>query len=93
MARQAVKGPTSWADAKPPLEEAIKLDPNVGDGDHYGAAHFELAEVLLHLDDEKGALDEYTKAIQTQARHARLLRPARRALPPPQPRRPRPSRC
>ena len=63
MARQAVKGPTSWADAKPPLEEAIKLDPNVGDGDHYGAAHFELAEVLLHMDDEKGALEEYSKAI------------------------------
>ena len=36
---------------------AIKLDPNVGDGDHYGAAHFELAEVLFHMDDEKGALD------------------------------------
>jgi tetratricopeptide (TPR) repeat protein len=66
MARQAVKGPTSWADAKPPLEQAIQLDPNVGDGDHYGAAHFELAEVLLHMDDEKGALDEYTKAIQSK---------------------------
>lgn len=66
MARQAVKGPTSWADAKAPLEEAIKLDPNVGDGDHYGAAHFELAEVLLHMDDEKGALDEYTKAIMSR---------------------------
>lgn len=66
MARQAVKGPTSWADAKSPLEQAIALDPNVGDGDHYGAAHFELAEVLLHMDDEKGALDEYTKAIQAK---------------------------
>jgi tetratricopeptide (TPR) repeat protein len=66
MARQAVKGPTSWADAKPPLEQAIQLDSNVGDGDHYGAAHFELAEVLLHMDDEKGALDEYTKAIQSK---------------------------
>ncbi len=66
LARQAVKGPTSWADAKAPLEEAIRLDPNVGDGDHYGAAHFELAEVLLHLDDEKGAIEEYTKAIQSK---------------------------
>jgi tetratricopeptide (TPR) repeat protein len=66
LARQAVKGPTSWADAKAPLEEAIKLDPNVGDGQNYGAAHFELAEVLLHADDEKGALDEYTKAIQSK---------------------------
>lgn len=60
LARQAAKGPTSWADAKQPLEEAIKLDPNLAD------AHFELAEVLLHLDDEKGALDEYTKAINTK---------------------------
>ena len=66
LARQAVKGPTSWADAKGPLEEAIKLDPNVGDGDNSGAAHFELAEVLLHLDDEAGALREYTAAIQAK---------------------------
>ena len=74
LARQAVKGPTSWADAKGPLEESIKLDPN---GPHYpsgggwdaknaGATHFELAEVLYHMDDEKGALDEYTKAIQVK---------------------------
>lgn len=63
LARQAVKGPTSWVDAKGPLEEAIKLDPNVGDAEHSGAAHFELAEVLLHMDDEAGALREYTAAI------------------------------
>ncbi len=74
LAKQAVKGPTSWADAKAPLEESLKLDPY---GPHYptgagwdaknaGATHFELAEVLYHLDDEKGALDEYTKAVQTK---------------------------
>src|SRR4051794_25723353 len=34
LARQAVKGPTGWADAKGPLEEAIKLDANIAD------AHF-----------------------------------------------------
>lgn len=60
LARQAVKGPTSWADAKGPLEEAIKLDPNLAD------AHFELAEVHLHLDDEAGAVESYTKAITTK---------------------------
>ena len=60
LARQAVKGPTSWADAKGPLEEAIKLDPNIAD------AHFELAEVHLHLDDEAGAIESYTKAITTK---------------------------
>src|SRR5690606_12884374 len=39
-------GGTGWADAKGPLEEAIRLDPNIAD------AYFELAEVHLHLDDE-----------------------------------------
>jgi tetratricopeptide (TPR) repeat protein len=58
LARQAVKGPTSWTDAKGPLEQAIKLDDNLAD------AHFELAEVLLRLDDESGALKEYTEAIE-----------------------------
>ncbi len=60
LARQAVKGPTGWGDAKGPLEEAIKLDPNIAD------AHFELAEVHLHLDDEASALQSYTKAITTK---------------------------
>lgn len=59
-ARMAVKGPTSWAEAKEPLEQAIAKDPNLAD------AHFELAEVLLHLDDEQGALRSYTKAIETK---------------------------
>ncbi len=75
LARQAVKGPTSWADAKAPLEEAIKLDnnaPNFPKGENgwdpqnAGSAHFELAEVLLHMDDEKGALEEYSKAVQSK---------------------------
>jgi tetratricopeptide (TPR) repeat protein len=57
LAKQAEKGPVSWADAKGPLEEAIKLDPNLAD------AHFELAEVYLHLDDEAAALQSYTNAI------------------------------
>lgn len=57
LAQQAQKGPVGWADAKGPLEEAIKLDPNIAD------AHFELAEVQLHLDDEANALQSYTNAI------------------------------
>lgn len=60
LAQQAQKGPTGWAEAKVPLEEAIKLDPNIAD------AHFELAEVLLHLDDEAGALQSYGKAIMAK---------------------------
>jgi tetratricopeptide (TPR) repeat protein len=59
-ARLAAKGPNSWAEAKEPLEQAIAKDTNLAD------AHFELAEVLLHLDDEQGALRSYTKAIETK---------------------------
>lgn len=60
LIKQAEKGPTGWGDAKQPLEEAIKLDPNIAD------AHFDLGEVLFHLDDEAGALQAYTKAINTK---------------------------
>lgn len=60
LEQQAIKGPTSWTEAKAPLENAQKLDPNLGD------AFFDDANVLLHLDDEKGALDNYTKAIMAQ---------------------------
>lgn len=74
LARQAEKGGASWADAKGPLEESLKLDPNgpnypVGekwDSINAGSAAFELAEVQLHLDDEAGALQSYTKAIEAK---------------------------
>lgn len=74
LARQAEKGPTSWADAQGPLEESIKLDPNGPsypsgkgwDAQNAGAAYFELAEVKLRMDDEAGALQAYTKAIETK---------------------------
>ncbi len=58
LEQQAKKGPTSWAEAKAPLETAISKDPNMAD------AYEELAEVQLHLDDESGALQSYTKAIE-----------------------------
>ncbi len=48
----------SFADARAPLEKAIALDAN------YADPEYDLAEVLLHLGDEKGALEHYTKAIQ-----------------------------
>lgn len=56
----AEKGPTSWSEAKGPLEEAISKDPNIAD------AYYLLAETMLHLDDEAGALKNYTKAIETK---------------------------
>jgi tetratricopeptide (TPR) repeat protein len=60
LMKQAEKGPTGWGDAKQPLEEAIKLDPNLAD------AQFDLGEVNFHLDDEATALAQYTKAIQVK---------------------------
>jgi tetratricopeptide (TPR) repeat protein len=60
LAQQAQKGPVGWGEAKAPLEEAIKLDNNIAD------AHFELAEVFLHMDDEASAMQEYTKAIMAK---------------------------
>lgn len=74
LARQAEKGEASWADAKGPLEESIKLDsngPNYPAGEKWdavnaGSSYFELAEVQLRLDDEAGALQSYTKAIEAK---------------------------
>lgn len=51
------KGP--WQDARTLLEKAVALDPGLSD------AHYELAEVLLHMGDEHGALVHYSKAVET----------------------------
>jgi tetratricopeptide (TPR) repeat protein len=56
----ADKGQGSWADAKTPFQTAIQLDPN------YGQAYGELAWVLLHTDDEAGAIQNWTKALETK---------------------------
>jgi tetratricopeptide (TPR) repeat protein len=56
----AETGAGSWADVKAPLQTAIQLDPN------YATAYGELAWVLLHLDDEVGAMQNWTKALQTK---------------------------
>ncbi len=56
----AEKGGASWADAKPPFQTAVQLDPN------YGEAYGELAWVLIHTDDEAGALQNWTKALEMQ---------------------------
>jgi len=58
IVQQAEKGPTSWSDAKEPLETAAKLDPN------YSDPNFDLGNVYLHLDQEKDALEHWTKAIE-----------------------------
>ncbi|MCL2776955.1 MAG: tetratricopeptide repeat protein [Polyangiaceae bacterium] len=72
LSQLASKGSVAYNDAKVPLEESIRLDPNgpnypaannEWDAKNAGAAHFELAEVLLHLDKEADALKYYTQAI------------------------------
>lgn len=55
---QAEKGPTSWDEAKDPLEMCIKLDPN------YEDCYYHLGEVYLQTDDEQRALENWTKAVQ-----------------------------
>jgi tetratricopeptide (TPR) repeat protein len=60
LEQQAEQGKGSWADAKAPLQQAIELDPNIGQ------AYGELAWVLLHLDDEAGALSNWTKALEVK---------------------------
>lgn len=48
----------TWADARTPLETAIAIDPNLAE------AYGELGWVSLHLDDDAGALQRWTTAIQ-----------------------------
>ncbi len=55
----AEKGTGPWADAKAPFQMAAQLDPNLGE------AYGELAWVLLHTDDEPGAMQNWTKALET----------------------------
>jgi tetratricopeptide (TPR) repeat protein len=56
----AEKGDGPWADAKAPFQTAIQLDPN------YGQAYGELAWVMIHGDDEAGAIQNWTKALEVQ---------------------------
>jgi tetratricopeptide (TPR) repeat protein len=56
----AEKGAGPWADAKAPFETTVQMDPN------YAQAYGELAWVLLHLDDEAGAIQNWTKALETK---------------------------
>jgi len=58
LRKLAEKGPTGWADAKEPLQQAISKDPNFAD------AYYDLGEVYLHLDDEAGAIQQWSKAIE-----------------------------
>lgn len=58
--QQATKGGAAWGDAKQPFETAVQIDPNLSQ------AYEELGEVQLHSDDEQGAIQKYTKAIETK---------------------------
>ncbi len=56
----AEKGDGPWGDAKAPFLAAIQIDPNLG------KAYGELAMVLLHGDDEVGAIQNWSKALEVQ---------------------------
>lgn len=52
------KQKSAWEEAKEPLVKCIEADPR------FAHCYFELALVNLFLDDEQGALENYSKAIQ-----------------------------
>jgi tetratricopeptide (TPR) repeat protein len=52
-------GGGGWAEAKAPFLTAVQIDPN------YGSAYGELGRILLYSDDEAGAIQNWTKALQT----------------------------
>ena len=56
----AESGGGPWADAKGPLGEATQIDPNLA------KAYGELGLVQLHGDDEAGAIQSWTKALETK---------------------------
>jgi tetratricopeptide (TPR) repeat protein len=56
----AEKGDGPWADAKVPFQTAIQLDSNLSQ------AYGELAIVLLHGDDEAGAIQNWSKALEAK---------------------------
>jgi tetratricopeptide (TPR) repeat protein len=58
LTQVADQGNGPWADAKAPFQTAIQIDPNLGQ------AYGELAMVLLHGDDEAGAIQNWTKALE-----------------------------
>lgn len=60
----AQSGAGSWDDARAPLQKAVAQDPRLADAQH------ELADVLLHLGDEHGALVHYGQAIESRPEQA-----------------------
>jgi tetratricopeptide (TPR) repeat protein len=58
LEQMADKGDGPWADAKAPFQTAAQIDPN------YGQAYGELGMILLHADDEAGALQNWSKALE-----------------------------
>jgi len=59
LVMQAENGnPDAYDQAKEPLKKCIEKDPNLAE------CYFLMAECLLWTDDEQGALENYTKAIE-----------------------------
>src|SRR5579859_1435721 len=56
----AEKGAAPWADAKGPFTQATQLDAN------YNQAYGELGWIAIHGDDEAGAIQNWSKAIETK---------------------------
>jgi len=55
---EKAKSRSAWEEAKDPLLKCIEADPN------YAECYHELGTVMLFLDSEQDALDNFTKAVQ-----------------------------
>lgn len=70
LIKQAENGnPDAYEQAKEPLQKCVQHDPNYAECYHF------LAEADLWTDDEQGALDNYTKAIEHDASTAYFYPP------------------
>lgn len=71
MVQVAEKAKTrgAWEEAKEPLTKCIEADPN------FSYCYHELGTVMLFLDNEQEALDNYTKAINHKANEAMFYPP------------------
>ncbi len=66
---EKAKTKSAWEEAKEPLNRCISADPN------FAQCYHELGTVMLHLDNEQEALENYTKAVQRRPSEAQFFPP------------------
>jgi len=69
MQKAAAGNPDAYEEAKQPLQKCIETDPN------YAECYAELAEAMLWTDNEQGAVENWTKAIEHDSGVGRFYPP------------------